>query len=153
MQPQSEAAAVAGSAKGTTLGLALGGIALAIAVAALVVGFVVPGPAGAAGSTGAKGSQGPQGVNATDLTAFVGSGGNLLWGHGVASTGWQTTGLYWVNFTVRVDDCVPEVTLQNSPDIGSAYLPGSAYPNSVQVLVFETTAAPTDAPFFLAVFC
>ena len=47
------------------MGTALAAIAIALAVAAIAVNFVIPGPAGPTGSTGATGSQGIQGPQGT----------------------------------------------------------------------------------------
>jgi hypothetical protein len=146
----------------------LGAIALAIAVVAVALNFVVPGPTGAkgaqggTGSTGSPGSTGPtgpQGPPAGEFWADVNVSGALV--HGSHSNGSYLieTGDYQVNFTQDVSQCgfVASVVIQNSlyvPPAGGVTVAGR---NGNPDAVFVTTNAPngvaTDEAFDLVALC
>ncbi len=159
------------------LGTALGAIALAVAIAALAVSFVVPGPTGAQGSAGptgatgpngatgpqgepgATGGTGPQGPPSVDYWAFVNATGALLLGGHATGSERLTVGEYQVNFTADVSACAFEATLGNpysygSPTPGFVTVAGrSGVADAVFVEVTDIAGNVVDEGFNLEVSC
>ena len=157
----------------------MGVIALALAVVALIVNFIIPGPAGvdgqdgapgatgpqgptgATGEIGATGSQGPPGANATTFWAVVNADGTIARGVNVSagSSSHPATGQYQVVFVgVDISICAYAATL-GYPD-NSGYAPAgmitasnTQYMNVVAVATYNAAGAPADRPFHLSILC
>ncbi len=165
--------------RGGRTGTILGVIALALAVVALIVNFIIPGPAGvdgqdgapgatgpqgptgATGEIGATGSQGPPGANATTFWAVVNADGTIARGVNVSagSSSHPATGQYQVVFVgVDISICAYAATL-GYPD-NSGYAPAgmitasnTQYMNVVAVATYNAAGAPADRPFHLSILC
>jgi collagen triple helix repeat protein len=169
-----------GGAGRTSMGFAVA--ALVVAVLALVVGVVLPGPAGphgAPGSTGAQGSTGgtgapgsqgatgspgapgANGTPATDLWAIVNANGTLARGSHTGVIALLATGHYAVYFQALpkpVQQCSFQATLgspgSSAPPAGMiGVAANSTYANGVEVWTFDASGALVSQSFHLAVFC
>jgi hypothetical protein len=124
-----------GGGSGSKLGTTLGAIALVIAIVALAVSFVVPGPTG---STGAIGSRGPSGgnftVNTTLLPGQNESGEYSAWGGGIGSYLAST-----VNYRVPLGADLPAGNVTFIAEGGSytTGCPGPGYAHTGQLCVYE----------------
>lgn len=132
------------------LGLVLSGLAVALAVSALAVSFVIPGPVGSPG------------MNSTELWAAVHGNGTLARGAGVSSSKHTGTGLYQVTFDRDVTNCSYQVTVGSLTPVtyveaGFASVSPGSDSNGTGGNVYVRTAnvggAWTDYDFFLAIYC
>ena len=115
------------------------------------------GPAGAAGAAGAAGPAGPAGPAATSLWASVDTTGTLVRNKGVASAQKNATGDYQVIFSQDVTTCAYQATL-GGPTTGvfaGEITVGQrvAIPAGLRVFTLNSAGTPTDAAFFVSVFC
>ena len=115
------------------------------------------GPAGPAGAAGAAGPAGPAGPAATSLWASVDATGTLVRNKGVASAQKNATGDYQVIFSQDVTACAYQATL-GGPTTGlyaGEITVGQrvAIPAGLRVFTLNSTGTPTDAAFFVSVFC
>jgi len=136
---------------GGSLATLLAAIALALAIVAVGVSFVVPGPKGPEGGPGT----GP--ANATYF-AVVGSNGALARGSNVSSSSQTGTGLYQVFFTVYLYGCTFNAALGSTgvgfPPAGSVEAVAlTTSPWGVGVFTFNATGVPTDEPFHVVATC
>jgi hypothetical protein len=167
-QPFTGGQAVQGPSGKAGPGTTLAAIALAIAVVAVALNFVVPGPTGArgaqggTGSTGSPGSTGPtgsQGPPVTEFWADVNVSGALV--HGSQSNGsfLLSTGNYQVNFTQNVSQCgfVGSVVVQSSigvpPAGGVTVAARNQDPDALWVTTNGPTGVPTDEAFDVVAVC
>lgn len=132
------------------LGLTLWGIAVALAVSALVVSFAIPGPVGSSGRA------------ATELWAAVHGNGTVARGNGVTSSHHPETGLYQVTFNRDVTNYSYQVTVGSLTPVtyveaGFASVSPGSDSNGTGGNVYVRTAnvggAWTDYDFYLAVYC
>ncbi|MGP8136134.1 MAG: hypothetical protein ACLQD8_08495, partial [Thermoplasmata archaeon] len=100
------------------MGTTLGAIALVVALIALAMNFVVPGPAG---------PQGAPGPAATTYWAVVNQTGGLVRGNDATSATMILTGVYQVTFGADVSDCAYLATVGRPGGLG--------YPSSGLVTV------------------
>jgi hypothetical protein len=140
----------------TGLGTILGAIALAVAVAAVAINFVVPGPTGA---TGSQGPTGPQGPSAEELWADVNVSGTLVHGSQANGSYLISPGSYQVNFTQDVASCgfVASVVVQNNvavPPAGGVAVAGrDGNPDALWVATNDPTGVATDEAFDVVIVC
>jgi len=130
------------------LGTTLGAIALAVAVAAVGLNFVIPGPSSS------------KGTYTTSLWATVSFDGSVVNGGGVNSTtsGWISplAGNYQVFFDRNVSSCAYVATVGisgNPPPSMIGVAPRSGQGWAVFVETYNATGIPTNQSFELAVFC
>ena len=133
------------------LGTVLGAIAVVIALIAVALNVVVPGPSGSAGS------QGPPGTGY--LWAVVSSSGTLIRGSSALNASQTTKGEYQVTFAEDVSSCAYVATVGTIYQSGSEPYAGIAVANSpgdraaIVVTVTDFTGAAINASFHLAVIC
>lgn len=164
---------VSSGASGTKLGTTLGAIALALAVVAVAVNFVVAGPVGPAGShgaTGAAGSSGPQGAQGnqgplgpTGVRGPQGTSGanytvnsTLRPGQnesGVYSTWGGGTGSYFgpeVNFRLPLSAALPSVNVTFIPrGVYTTNCPGPGMAHQGNLCVYQVV---NSSSFYRGIF-
>lgn len=158
--PTASGAPTGNSPSGKTgLGTTLGAIALVVAIAAVAINFVVPGPKGATGPQGTQGPQGQQGPSTEGSWAVVNSTGALVYGNNAVSADQIATGQYDVLFDQNVSACGfvanvgnPYSTTDGLPGwITVAGMAGDA--NGVYLRVTNFTGSVMNDSFDLGVFC
>jgi len=133
------------------VGTALGAVAIVIALIAVALSLVVPGPSGSAGS------QGPP--SSGYLWAVVSSGGALTRGSGALSASLIAKGEYQVTFDQDVSSCAYVATVGTIYQSGSEPYAGIAVSTSpgesaaVVAAVTDFTGAAINASFHLTVIC
>lgn len=122
-----------------------------IALVALALNFVVPGPTGSAGPTGQAG-----GVS----WAVVNHNGTLVYANGATAAVNKSTGTYQVTFSADVSGCALVATVGLAGSVGQAgpsvasVTPVSGNSHAVQVSVTNITSTlPTAAGFSVVAVC
>ena len=122
-------------------------------------GQIPPGPPGRPGDPG---DPGDPGQDATNLFAYSGSAGNLIYGDGAAGVSRTNPGLYTVSFDRDLAGCVAMANSGEGSPIGASGTGGGStialanniIGSTVHVATFRTdTGALTDRAFTVAVFC
>jgi hypothetical protein len=145
--------ALSGGSSGR-LGTILGAVAVALALVAIGVAFLVPGPTGPTG----PGGTGSTGIPNVTWYAVVASTGTLSRGNGANTSTLESPGHYQVTFEQILYGCTYSASL-GTTDAGSQAA-GTATvtkaTNSIwglNVSTFNSTGVATDESFHLAVSC
>jgi len=132
-------------------GLILGAVALALALVAVGVAFVVPGPTGPTGSSSA-------GAPSVTYWAVVDASGTLDRGSGASTASHVGTGSYLVTFLDILYGCtysavIGTATATNPPNgtVSVSAVPSDVY--EVKVLTTNASKGAIDDPFYVAASC